>query len=72
MIYATLCELIKYTADPEVGALLGSFGVTPDKWLLFIYNDSEEPETVLRFIFLEIWQIEFLGFLGINFLGRFF
>lgn len=44
IVYAAQCELIKYEDDPqELGKLLGDIGIAPNKWILFIYNDSDRP-----------------------------
>uniref|UniRef100_A0A183CCF4 ER membrane protein complex subunit 1 n=1 Tax=Globodera pallida TaxID=36090 RepID=A0A183CCF4_GLOPA len=47
VVSATLCELIKYTEETEMDALLQSVGATPQKWLLFLFNDSTEPQIAL-------------------------
>uniref|UniRef100_A0A914HVU3 ER membrane protein complex subunit 1 n=1 Tax=Globodera rostochiensis TaxID=31243 RepID=A0A914HVU3_GLORO len=47
VVSATLCELIKYTEETEMDALLQSIGATPQKWLLFLFNDSTEPQIAL-------------------------
>ena len=52
-MYAAQCELIKYEDDPqELGKLLGDIGIAPNKWILFIYNDSDRPNEV---IFIKNW-----------------
>ncbi|CAK5034840.1 unnamed protein product [Meloidogyne enterolobii] len=45
IVYATQSELIKYESD-QIDTLLNNIGVNPDKWNLFIYNDSNNPNQV--------------------------
>lgn len=45
IVYATQSELIKYEND-QIDTLLNNIGVNPDKWNLFIYNDSNNPNQV--------------------------
>lgn len=44
MVYASVCELIKYSTGEE-NELYSSVGLSSDKWALIIYSDSCEPGT---------------------------
>ena len=40
IVYATYCEIIKYDANDDT---LKNFGLSPEKWSLFLYNNNEDP-----------------------------
>jgi len=49
LVYAFLCEMVKYT-DPnnseEIKELLTSVGVKKDRWCFFLLNDCNDPTAV--------------------------
>uniref|UniRef100_A0A914EKZ9 Ubiquitin-like protease family profile domain-containing protein n=1 Tax=Acrobeloides nanus TaxID=290746 RepID=A0A914EKZ9_9BILA len=46
IVYASCCELIKYTEKNQLQELLSSFEIDPMKWNIFMFNDNSDPTLI--------------------------
>jgi hypothetical protein len=46
IVYAAHCELLKFHEDQGLDILLRDIGVTPERWAIFIYNNSDQPDVI--------------------------